>query len=102
MMKLYLINMKWKYGEIKECEVVKETEKTYLIRREGRWESRVRKSEMKVFDSVVCTSMEEAIEKKRYLLETAIEKSKEKIKLENGKIERFTYMLEDMKKGGKE
>ena len=74
--KLYLIDPKWGLGKIEECEVVKETEKTYTIRRNGWGNHLVRKSEMRVWDYVLCKSYDEAVEKTKEFLANGIEENK--------------------------
>lgn len=94
-MKLYLINTKWDLGKIKECEVIKETEKTYTIKRNSLRKHLIRKSEMRVYDSLVCETYEEAEKKSIELLKQKIEKCKIHIKQLYDDIERYNTMLAD-------
>lgn len=91
--KLYLIDTKWGLGKIEECEVVKETEKTYTIRRNGWGNHLVRKSEMRVWGYVFCKSYDEAVEKTKELLVNGIEENKERIEQLKAKIEKFKAEL---------
>jgi len=98
--KLYLIDTKWRLGEIEEAEVIKETEKTYTIKRTSWGAHLVRKSEMRVWDYVLCKSYDEAVEKTKELLNLRIMQYTGKIESLKADIEKYKAMLAEFEKGG--
>ena len=98
--KLYLIDTKWKLGTIEEVEVIKETEKTYTIIRKNWGKHLVRKSEMRVWEYVLCKSYDEAVEKTKELLKHRILQYLGKIEGLKADIEKYKAMLTEFEKGG--
>ena len=64
---LYALDTRWNFGQITEWEVVKETPKTYLVKRNDddvltRTSNTVRKETMNIYDLVYFHTREEAVE----------------------------------------
>jgi hypothetical protein len=97
-MKLYVVGTSYKLGEIEEAEVLKETEKTYTIKRASWGTNQIRKSEMRVYNGLVVETQEEARNKLKELLQKRVENLKSNIEKSNAEILKFNSMLEDMRK----
>lgn len=97
-MKLYIVRTKWNLGEIEEAEIIKETEKTYTIKRNFWGTNLIRKSEMSVCDGLVAKTYDEARNKLRKLLEKRIETLKSNIEKSKAEIQKHNAMLDDMRK----
>lgn len=81
-MKLYSVDTFWRVGAITEYDVVKETEKTYVIREVGRPDfcrDTLRKSVMRTKYERYCLSLDEVKEVKKKLFEEIIESNKRRI-----------------------
>lgn len=98
-MQLYILDTKYDLGKIEECEVIKETEKTYIIKRKAWGTNVIRKSQMQFWNYIVCKSYDEALERLKIILEHKIETSECKIKQLKNDIERYNTMLADIEKG---
>lgn len=99
-MKLYTLSIRHKLGEIEECEVLKETEKTYTIKRQGWGKNLVRKSEMQVWGCLIFKTYDEAFFKLKELLKKRIEECQNTIKIANANIAEYTERLANLEKGG--
>jgi hypothetical protein len=97
-MKLYVVGTSYKLGEIEEAEVLKETEKTYTIKRVSWGTNQIRKSEMRVYNGLVVETQEEARNKLKELLQKRVENLKSNIERSNEEILKLNSMLEDMRK----
>lgn len=97
-MKLYVVETNYKLGEIKEAEIIKETEKTYTIKRNSWGTNQIRKSEMSVYNGLVVKTYEEARNKLMELLEKRIETLKSNIDKSKSEILKYNAMLDDMRK----
>ena len=101
-MKLYILETKYEIGKISECEVLKETEKTYTVNINGWGKHLVRKSEMRVYKGLLFKTYDETITALKALLKRRIEEKHNTIKRANAEIEKYTFMLADIEKGGVE
>ena len=97
-MKLYVVGTNYKLGEIEEAEIIKETEKTYTIKRNFWGTNQIRKSEMSVYNGLVVKTYEEARNKLMELLENRIETLKSNIDKSKAEILKHNDMLDDMRK----
>lgn len=97
-MKLYVVGTNYKLGEIEEAEVLKETEKTYTIKRKTWGANLIRKSEMSVYNGLVLKTYEEARNKLMELLEKRIETLKSNIENSKAEIQKHNAMLDNMRK----
>lgn len=94
-MKHYIIHLSNILCDIEECEVIKETDKTFKIKTERFSEYTVKKSTMKfgdIFPKLLVPTLEEAEKKQKELLKSKIKQKKEKIKeieLDIKKIKEF-------------
>lgn len=94
-MKYYIINLSSMLCDIEECDVIKETAKTFTIKMDYFTERTVKKSKMKfgdLFPKLLVPTLEEAEKKQKELLQSRIKQKKEKIKeieLNIKKIEEF-------------
>ena len=83
-MKYYVIYLSKMLCDIEECDVIKETDKTFVIKiKDYSSEYRVKKSEMKfgdLFPKLLVPTLEEAEKKQKELLQSKIKQKKEKIK----------------------
>lgn len=105
--KLYGFDTSWHLGEITEYDVVKETEKTYVITNtkvlpDGRrFTNTVRKSEMSLYDKRLATSYAEAVEMLKQFLYQRIARNRAKIEYINVDCERCAELLKEIEEGGK-
>ena len=97
-MKLYVVGINYKLGEIEEAEIIKETEKTYTIKRSSWGTNLIRKSEMSVYNGLVLKTYEEARNKLKELLEKRIEALKSNIEKSKAEIQKHNAMLDDIRK----
>lgn len=97
-MKLYVVGTNYRLGEIEEAEILKETEKTYTIKRSPWGTNLIRKSEMSVHNGLVVKGYEEARNKLIELLEKRIETLKSIIENSKAEIKKHNAMLDDMRK----
>ena len=97
-MKLYVVGTNYKLGKIEEAEIIKETEKTYTIKRNSWGTNQIRKSEMSVYNGLVVKTYEEARKKLMELLEKQIETLKSNIDKSKAEILKYNAMLDDMRK----
>lgn len=94
-MKYYIINLSNILCDIEECDVIKETAKTFTIKIEHFYERTVKKSKMKfgdLFPKLLVPTLEEAEKKQKELLQSKIKQKKERIKeleLDIKKIKEF-------------
>ena len=99
-MKLYALNVGYKFGEITECEIEKETEKTYTIKINNWGGCRILKSTMSTHNYYICKTHEEAEATLKKVLNSRIERCKRNIEVQNNLIKNYTDMLVDLEKGG--
>ena len=95
---LYALNVAWHLGEITECEVEKETEKTYTIKINGWGNNRVLKSNMVIHNYRLFETYKEAQANLKEILCNRIEIAERKIKSAKAEIEKYNLMLDDMRK----
>lgn len=89
-MTLYALNTRWRFGEITEWEIVKETPKTYIVKRKENGifggTNTVRKENMNIYDLIYFNTREEAVNGYRERLIARIEAGKSTIEQEKKKI----------------
>lgn len=94
---LYALDTRWHFGQITEWEVVKETPKTYIVRRKERdvfgGTNTVRKENMNIYDLVYFHTREEAVEGYRQRLVARIEAGKATIEREKERIADYQERL---------
>jgi len=95
---LYALDTRWNFGQITEWEVVKETPKTYLVKRNDgdvltRTSNTVRKETMNIYDLVYFHTREEAVEGYRQRLVARIEAGKATIEREKERIADYQERL---------
>lgn len=95
-MKLYALNVNYAFGEITECEVVKETERTYTVKIKGWGDMRILKSSMSTHSYYLCKTLEEAQETLKKVLNSRIARCKANIRKNNEEIEKYNLMLADV------
>ena len=94
-MKYYVIHLSKLLYDIEECDVIKETDKTFKIKKEVFSEYTVKKSTMKfddLFPKLLVPTLEEAEKKQKELLQSRIKQKEEKIReteLDIKKIKEF-------------
>lgn len=96
-MKIYALETGYHFGIIYECEVIKETEKTYVVRINSITHT-VKKREMSVWQYLFFVSYSECLEKLKDLLHKRIEERKKKIIQFHEDIEKYTAMITDIEK----
>lgn len=99
-MNLYALNVSWHLGEITECEIEKETEKTYTIKTNGFGNNRILKSSMASGNYRFFKTYEEAQANLKEILHKKIENAESKIKYAIAEINKYNLMLENIEKGG--
>ena len=97
-MKIYVVGTNYKLGEIEEAEIIKETEKTYTIKRNSWGTNLIKKSEMSVYNGLVVKTYDEARNKLKELLENRIKTLKSNIERSKDEIQKHNAMLDDMRK----
>lgn len=95
---LYALDTKWRFGQITEWEVVKETPKTFLVKRKDgdiltRTPNTVRKENMNIYDLAYFHTREEAVEGYRQRLVARIEAGKATIEREKERIADYQERL---------
>lgn len=97
----------WHLGEITEYDVVKETEKTYVVARTGepsfngrRRTNTVRKSEMSFYDTRLANSRAEAVEMLKEFLRKRIAHNADKVNYINADSERCAALIKKFEEGG--
>ena len=96
-MKLYGVNIGFDFGVIEELEVVKETPKTFMVKRfGGRWEQRILKSEMALRSLLIFTTHKEAQDGLKKELIQKIDGAMKTIKRKNEEIQKYKSMLDDL------
>lgn len=95
---LYALDTRWNFGQITEWEVVKETPKTYLVKRNNggvltRTPNTVRKETMNIYGLVYFHTREEAVEGCRQRLVARIEAGKATIEREKERIADYQERL---------
>lgn len=98
-MKLYTLNTSWKFGKIIECEVQKETEKTYTVEINGWGKNRVLKSNMSLSGWCFFKTYEELLIKLKEFLKQRIENANDSIKKQEINIKKYNSMLADIENG---
>lgn len=98
--KLYMIDSKWNLGRIEEVEVIKETEKTYKIRRNSWGTNTVRKAEMSVWGYLFCMTYDEAITKTKELLIRRTEDTEKRIEKLKEDLANYKAILAEVEKEG--
>ena len=95
---LYALETRWRFGQITEWEVVKETPKTYMVKPVSgeplmRNPNVVRKENMSIYDLVYFYTREEAVEGYRQRLVARIEAGKATIEREKERIADYQERL---------
>lgn len=101
-MKYYIIFLNCKFCDIQECEVIKETPKTYTVQWDKTYPHIVKKSSMQFGDitpKLLCKTYEEALSKRRALLESKLKSKKERMK---GILEDIQELEDFLKQGDKQ
>ena len=96
-MKIFAVSEGFNFGKIYECEVIEETEKTYIVRVDG-WKHTVKKSSMSVYDYQFCKTYNEIVAKKKEILINRINREKQRIEQLKGYIAKCESMLVDLEK----
>ena len=96
----------WHLEKITEYDVVKETEKTYVITNtkvlpDGRrFTNTVRKSEMSLYDKRLATSYVEAVEMLKEFLRRRIERNNRRVEDINADSDKCAALLKEIEEGG--
>ena len=98
--KLYGVETSWEVGRITEYEIVKETEKTYIVRAIGekapyRGNHTVRKSEMAVYNVKLVANYPDAVELAMQTLRGRIERNNKKIENINADSDKCAALLKE-------
>lgn len=97
--KLYGFDSFFSIGKIEEYDIIKETPKTYVVKRQGGgFERVIRKNEMSVGQTTYATSFREAVRLKKEKIDKRIEAKCSDIKRAELEIEKLKHQRKEIEK----
>ncbi len=96
--KLYGFDSFFSIGKIEEYDIIKETPKTYVVKRQGGFERVIRKNEMSVGQTTYATSFREVVRLKKEKIDKRIEAKYSDIKRTELEIDKLKHQRKEIEK----